>query len=1054
MRNFIQRKKPFRLLIIFLLFPFCSFAQSTTVSGTITGQSGEALIGVSIVETGTPRGTVSDIDGKYSIEVSSNAKLTFSYISYQTVTVDVKGQKVINVVLKEDAKALSEVVVIGYGKMKRTDLTGAITSVSGDAIGKSVVTSIDQILQGRAAGVQVQQNSGIPGGSTSIRIRGTSSINSSNEPIYVIDGVMIDGQTGSNDNNPLASINPEDIVSLDILKDASATAIFGSRAANGVIMISTKRGKSGDSRVTYNSYVGWQEMPKKLALLNLQEYATQRNAISAAAIYSTTNSFIRPDLLGPGTDWQDELFSKALMTNHNLSISGGSDKTTYVIGAGWLQQNGIAVGSGFKRYNFRANVETQVKSWLKSGIDLNFSDTNQKLTVSDESLIKIAWKQTPNVPVRNVDGEFGGPETAEGMQSNPLALALIKENYAENANVRGNVFLEATILKDLSYRTEFSFNTGMNNTYKFTPTYTFGAISNDLSGTASERTKSFSQFWAFRNLLTYNKVFNVVHSLNLMLGQEAQKSGWEYLAGYRSGYISNVAHDLNIGDAATATNGGNSGGNSLLSYFGRLFYSYDDRYLLTATLRHDGSSNFARGHQWGWFPSTALAWKISNEDFLKDHPVIYNLKLRLGWGEVGNQNIPAYAYTSVLGGNATASWGTGLLMNNTANPNLVWEKTSSSNLGVDLGLFKGRIDLTLDFYYKKTDNLLLQVPLPAYVGTSGTGAPDSPWANIGSLQNKGFEISLNTVNINLRDFSWKSNVVFSLNRNKVLSLNYGNPVDGRISEGSDQLAVITRTVVGQPVGEFYGYKVIGRFESASDFYYRGADGTVKPVPLPDKVNIGSGGAWIGDYIFKDVDNSGCIDSGDRVPIGNPEPKFTYGFTNNFTYKNVDLSISLNGVYGNKVVNYQRRWLDNPAATTNLFNRALNYAVLSKIDPAGPDNDYRNLYISSGDPFACRMTTGSSQAWNNIFSDRFIEDGSYLRIQSVSIGYHLPGSIIHKIGIENVKIYANLQNVFTFTKYSGYDPEIGAIGQSALLSGIDNARYPAPRIFTFGLNLTF
>jgi len=1054
-------KKQLIFMLFMLLIPLWAVAQVMAVKGTVKDNKGEALIGVNIREAGsTTNGTITDMNGNFVIKVSKSAKLNVSYIGYNKTTVNVDGRQVINVVLDDESKSLNEVVVVGYGQMKRTDLTGSVTSVNSESINKSVSTSIDQVLQGRAAGVQVQQNSGQPGGSSSIRIRGINSLNASNEPIFVIDGVVIDGSSGSNSDNPLSSINPSDIASMDILKDASATAIYGSRAANGVIMITTKHGKSGEAKVTYNGYTGWQEMPKKLDLLNLQEYAYLKNSRSKAGIVQPDNNFVRPDLLGNGTDWQDELFSKAIMTSHNLSITGGSDKTTYAIGAGYLNQNGIAVGSGFERYNLRANIDTQVKKWLKAGVNLNFSNSNQKLTVSDESLVKIALKQTPDVAARNADGTFDGPSTTEYVQNNPLGLALIKENYNDKTGIRGNTYLEAVIFKGLTYKAELSYDYGIGNTYKFNPSYTFGAIVNTTI--ESERSKSYNKFYVWRNIVNYNATFNTVHSVNVMLGHEYQRSAWEYLSGTRKGFVSNVSHDLDAGDYTTATNSGSSSTSAIESYFGRLFYSYDDRYLLTTTFRRDGSSKFLpnSSKQWGTFPSVALAWKISNEPFMKKNSSVYNLKMRLGWGKVGNQNIDNYAYTSTMA-TVTTNWGTGMLSGNTANPNLQWETTSSSNLGIDLGLFKNRIEFTADVYYKKTDNLLLRVTLPDYVGTSvddygnpTPGATTAPWANIGSLENKGIELALNTVNIDKKDFQWKTNLVFSLNSNKVLSLNSESGVlDRKISEGSETTP-ITRTAVGQSIGQFYGYKVIGRFEKATDFYYKDAKGVVKPTAIPSDMTIGVNGVWIGDYIFEDVNRDGVIDEKDRTYIGNPEPKFTYGIGNTFTYKNWDLTVYLTGSYGNKVVNYQSRWLENARESTNLLQKATHYAVLSKIDIAGPD-DYRNIYISGGDADMCRLSASSASSTSNFrFSDKFVEDGSYLRVQNISIGYNLSKRWLSKVHIENLKIYANLQNVYTFTAYSGYDPEVGSTNQDALMTGIDNARYPSPRIYTFGLNLTF
>lgn len=1024
--------------------------QEKKVTGTVKDAGGTGLPGVSVVVKGTTTGVITDMDGRFTLEVPNDGILQFTFMGMEPQEIPVKGQSVVNVVLKESNVDIDEVVVVGYGQMRRSDLTGSVVSVSSDAISKSVTTSIDQVLQGRAAGVQVQQNSGAPGASSSIRIRGINSLNASNEPIFVIDGVIIDGSTGSGTENALASINPSDIVSMDVLKDASATAIYGSRGANGVIMITTKRGQKGEATITYDGYTGWQEMPTKLDLLNLREYAEHKNARAAMGIVEYDNNFVRPDLLGEGTDWQDELFTKAIMSSHNLSVTGGANNTTYALGAGYLDQDGIAIGSGFKRLNIRGSLDSQVKSFLKVGFNFAFSNSKQKTTVSDDSLIKIALKQTPNVAVRNADGSYDGPDTDQYVQNNPVGLAMIKDNRNEKAGIRSSTYAEATILKGLTLKTEYSIDYNFTNTYKFDPSYTFGAISNETR--EGSRSKTYSKFWSWRNILTFNRDFGA-HNINLMLGQEMQESHWEYLYGYRSGYLTNGATDLDAGDATTAKNANSSATTSISSFFGRLFYSYNDRYLLTSTLRYDGSSQFHPDNRWGWFPSAAFAWKVSNEEFLKSNPTINNLKLRLGWGTVGNQNVPNYAYTSTYSSVAT-NWGTGLLASNTPNPDLQWETTYSSNVGVDLNLFQNRIEFIADAYYKKTKNLLLQLPLPAYVGTSGQGSTSAPWMNVGSLENKGIELTLNTVNIDKGGFQWRTNLVFSKNKNKVRSMDTETSlINKTIQEGSD-ITVITRTAVGQPIGQFYGYQVIGRFEKATDFYYKNAEGDVVPTALPEDMYIGENSAWIGDYIFKDVNKDGVIDEQDRGFIGNPEPDFIYGIGNSFSYKGFDLNIYLSGSYGNEVVNYQRRWLENPRENTNLLKKALGYAHLDLIDAAGP-NDYRNVEIVSGDADMPRIGASSASSTSNYrFSDKFVEDGSYLRIQSISLGYNFPRSVIRHIGLQSLKLYTNLQNVYTFTKYKGYDPEIGSTNQDALMTGIDNARYPSPRIYTFGLNLTF
>jgi TonB-linked SusC/RagA family outer membrane protein len=1054
MTNFLLTKsksKYFKNLgfILLLLVFSASVNAQTTVSGTVSDPSGP-LPGVNIIVKGTKTTAATNFDGTYSIQAAPNAILVFSFIGYKSKEVSLNNQKEINVTLEEDLNSLKEVVVVGYGTMKRADLTGAVSTVTSAAVQQSVATTIDQVLQGRAAGVQIQSNSGAPGSSSSIRIRGISSLNGSNEPIFVIDGVIIDGSTSSVNTNPLANINPADIVSMDILKDASATAIYGSRAANGVIMITTKRGKKGDMILNFDSYVGWQEIPKHLDLLNLKEYGTLKNTRSDLGIVQRDNYFIRTDLLGEGTDWQKELFDTALMQSYNLSASGGSDNTTYALGMGYLDQEGIAIGSGFDRFNLRGVVDSQVKSYLKVGVNFALSKTNQTTTVQDDALILTALKQTPNVAVRNADGTFDGPDTKEFVQNNPIGLASIKDNHNKNYGIRANAYAEIGFTKDLKFKTTYSLDYGFVNNYTFNPSYTFGALVNEVR--EGSRTKSNSEFWSWNNVLTYDKTFGA-HKVTALLGQEMQESNWENLYGYRSGYLTNGATDLNAGDATTAKNSNGSNTSSLSSYFSRLQYSFNDKYFLTATIRRDGSSKFYKDNQWGWFPSAALAWKVSNENFLKDSRVISNMKLRLGWGEVGGQNVPNYAYTSTYNASAT-NWGTGLLAANTANKDLQWETTSSSNLGLDISFLDNRIELVADVYYKKTNNLLLQLPLPAYVGTSGQGSTSAPWVNIGSLENKGLELTLNTLNMDRKDFTWRSNFNMSMNRSKVLALNTETGILNKsLQQGSD-VTIVTRTAVDQAIGQFYGYKVIGRFEKATDFYYKDAAGTVKPTALPEGMAIGENGVWIGDYIFKDINKDGVINEKDRDYIGNPNPDITFGITNTFAFQGFDISILLTGSYGIDVANYQRRWLENPRENTNLLSSALGYAQLGLIDPSGP-NDYRNVQIVGGDPYMPRIAASSAASASNYrFSDRFIEDASYVRVKNISIGYNLPKSLYSKYGISNNKVYSNAQNVLTFTKYKGYDPEVGSLNQDALLSGIDNGRYPSPMITTLGLNVNF
>jgi len=1055
MTNFLitkNRSKYFKnlgFLILMLVFSAAVNAQ-ITVTGTVSDGSGP-IPGVNIIVKGTKTSTVSNFDGTYTLPaIPTNSILVFSFIGYKPYEVAVNNKTKIDALLEENLNDLKEVVVIGYGTSKRADLTGAISSISSAAVAQSVSTTIDQVLQGRAAGVQIQQNSGTPGGSTSVRIRGISSITGSNEPIYVIDGVIIDGNSGSLNANPLSGINPNDIASIDILKDASATAIYGSRAANGVIIVTTKTGRKGDLVLNFDSYVGWQQMPKELQVLNLQEYGTLKNTRADLGIVQRDPYFIRPDLLGEGTNWQDELFQTGLIQNYNLSASGGSDTTTYALGMSYFDQEGTIIGSSFDRMTIRAVVDSQVKKWMKVGVNMNVYKTNQVTTVNDDSVILTALKQTPNVAARNADGTFDGPDTTEFVQTNPLGIAMLKDNHGKDYGIRGNVYAEIGFTKDLKLKTTYSIDYGFGNRYTFNPSYTFGALSNEVR--EGSRTKSTSENWIWLNTLNYNKTFQK-HTVGAMLAQEMQEQNWENLYGYRSGYLTNGATDLNAGDPTTARNSNASSTKSLSSYFARANYSYDDRYFITGTIRRDGSSQFAEGNKWDWFPSTSLAWKISNESFLKDSKAISNLKLRAGWGVTGNSSVPNNAYTSVYGTSAT-NWGSGQIATNTANPDLKWEKSNQTNIGLDFGFLDNRIEITTDVYYKKTDDLLLRLSLPAYVGTTGQGSTTPPFANIGSLENKGFEFTINTVNMQRKDFLWKTNFNISMNRSKVLKLNSESGVyDQTLQQGSD-VTVVTRTAVGQPLGQFYGYKVIGRFEKATDFYYKDANGAVKPTALPEGMAIGENGVWIGDYMFEDVNKDGVINEKDAGYIGDPNPDFIFGLTNNFSFKGFDVGITFSGSYGNEVLNYQRRWLENPRENTNLLKSALGYAQLDLIDPNGP-NDYRNVQIVGGDPYMPRIGASSaSSASNYRLSNRFVEDGSYIRLRNISLGYNLPKELYSKYGISNIKVYSNMQNVLTFTKYKGYDPEVGAINQNQLLNGIDNGRYPSPTITTLGLTVNF
>lgn len=1024
-----------------------SYAQGATFSGVVRGANDDSPLIGATVKASSGAVAVTDIEGAFSINVEKGQSVTFSYIGYMPRTIKIGDKTKMDIYLEEDAEALEEVVVVGYGTMKRSDLTGSVVSVSADDIKKTVSTSLDQALQGKAAGVQVTQNSGAPGGGISVSIRGTNSLNG-NEPLYVVDGVPLSGQSDGN-TNALSSINPSDIVSMEVLKDASATAIYGSRASNGVIMITTKRGEAGRTKLTYEGYFGVQQIPDRLNVLNLKEFAMYRNHRAEVIGFGATEEFADPSILGNGTDWQDEIFRTALMHNHQITVSGGNDWGRYAVGLGYLGQDGIAIGSDFERFSGRVNLDTKITKWLSIGLSASLARTKQTNTIDNGNIIRTALDQHPNVPVKNPDGSYGFQAQDDNFgtfYANPVADALLREDYNRGTNFFGNIWADFRIISGLTLRLEFGGGFDYNKHYYYRPTYDYGFFKQDSE---SSRSASNGSNYFFKAFLTYDKQIRD-HHFNVMLGHESSENKYEYLSGSRRNFFLNSVHELVAGDALTAKNNSSCGSGSMESYFGRANYNFDDRYLLTFTLRADGSSNFGKSNRWGWFPSVALGWRINQEKFLRNVEWLNNLKLRLGWGIVGNQNAGAYAYGTSMASSATI-WGAGFYAGNYSNDKLKWEETKSYNIGLDLSLFNNRLEFIIDAYLKKTDNLLMQASLPGYV----TSIISSPWVNAGAIENKGFEFTLNTVNISNRNFTWRTGLTFSLNRNKVTKLyTESSSITGTI--GAD---TYTKTVVGEPVGQFYGYNVIGMFKEADDFYMKDRNGDYMLddnfkkilVAIPENKTIKENEIWYGDYIFEDVNHDGVITEADRKFIGNPEPKFTCGFNNTFTYKDFDLNISIFGVYGNKVFNFLRQTYTNPMRNSNLLQEVTDLANVALIDPNGA-HVFENMHVSNPDAKICRIAVDDSNN-NNRMSSYFVEDGSYLRIKNISLGYSMPKKLIKKAGLDNVRFYFNVQNPFTFTKYKGFDPEIGAYNYNVLTRGIDYARYPSQIIYTIGLNIS-
>lgn len=1050
------------MALLMLMLPLCLWAQKVNVSGTVTDASnGEAISFGTVQVKGTGDGTLTDIDGNYKISVNSGATLVFSYVGYKAQELKVTRGGTLNVRLAVDNK-LDEVIVVGYGTMKRSDLTGSVSSIGEEQIKQGVNTSLEQAMQGRIAGVNVTQNSGAPGGGISVQIRGINSL-SGNEPLYVVDGIAMSGQTSSN-TSVLAGINPDDITNIEVLKDASATAIYGSRASNGVVLITTKRGQEGKASVDYHGYVGWQQIPSFLKVMDLPQYADFYNVRAQIQGWGTREDYKHPELLTKGTDWQDELFRTAFMQNHNVSVNGGTKDLHYNISGGYLDQDGVGIGSGFKRASFRANFDTNITSWLQIGTNVSYANTKQKITFTESNIISTALSQFPDVAPRNPDGTYGVPEVNvfATYYSNPIFEANMKENKTNNYQLDYNAFANIMPVKGLSVRIEYGGNRGWGNTYYFVPQFSYGSI---IVESQSTRTKSLSKYNSFKQYATYDRDLWEGHHFQVMVGHEAQWGNWESLSGTRKNYISDALHSLNVGDASTATNSGDDGTQwSIESYFGRLNYNMYDRYLLTATLRADGSSSFGPNNHWGWFPSAAVAWRINNESFMKNIGWLSNLKLRLGWGHVGNQSSASYAYGAVMANTATA-WGTGYYPGNFANLNLKWESTNSWNLGLDFAALNNRIEFIVDAYHKKTDNLLMQASLPSYVINNDWMGMTAPWVNTGAIKNKGIEFTLNTVNISNKDWQWRTGATLSINRNELTKLNSeGSTISGTISSNT-----FTLSEIGGPVGRFYGYKVIGMFKNESDFYQKNdqgeflldASGNRVPVARPVDTEgnlqpIAQNSVWVGDYIFQDVNGDGKITEADRTYIGNPNPDFTFGLNNVIKYKDFELSFFLNGSVGGDIYNLVRQEHTDTQGYGNKMSDVANYARLGMYDPNGSAADVTNVYVTNASTASVQRISaaGTSLNDNNRVSDRFVEDGSYLRLKTLSLAWNLPKRWLNAAKLDWVQVYGNIQNLFTICGYDGYDPEIGAQGQSVILQGIDNYRYPSQRIYTVGLKVKF
>lgn len=1046
----------FLISAIFVLLGQILFAQNNTIKGTVTDAGGNPIPGASILLKGTKVGTTANATGSYTLAAPSNGVLVVTSIGYDAKTINIGGKSTVNVSLVDNSAALDEVVVVGYGTSSKRLLSGAQTNIGETELKRTVNTSLDQALQGRAPNVYVASNSGKPGGAAAVYIRGLSTINGNTQPMYVIDGVQItpqdsprQGNGSDGQSNILSSINPDDIESMNVLTGPSAQSIYGSKAANGVIVITTKKGKSGDSKINFTTMYNFQTLPEQLPMMNLREYAIYSNAWAKSIGYGQNMEFADPSILGEGTNWQSALFKTAAMKKQMFSMSGGNEKTTYYLSGELLGQEGIAPNSGFNRKAFRVNLESKVRSYLKIGTNLSISGTAEKLSINEDNVISTAIRQSPNSPVYNPDGSYGGPQDVIPGQysaqiTNPVALAYTNQNDYKRITTFGTIYGDLSFLKNFTLHGEFNGNYGNDTRAIFRPSYSFGG--NTITAGAlnpvsvSERYAGNNYFWSSNQRLNYSNKFNEKHDVGITVGHEAQYNFYENLGGRVTGFTNNALSELSLGDPKTSLSTSTRDDNSQESYFSRVNYVYDDKYILQATFRADASSYFGPNNKWGYFPSVSAAWRVTKENFMQDLSWISDLKIRLEMGTTGNQYYGKNTYAPLT--TAATQSGQGFLAGRFPNPDIKWENTKTYNVGFDLGLIKDRVQIGFDAYIRRTSDLITDRPLPAYAGTSGQGGIGAPVVNIGDMENKGFGFSINTTPVKANTangITWKSGFNISFDRNKLLKLNTDRAIIDRFPWFT---RVISRSVVGQPLFQFYGYKADGLIEDYND---------LTTSALPANVNIAVGQAWVGDVKYVNLDQTEyfdpvlgkkiqVIDDKDRTFIGNPWPKFTFGINNNVSYKSFDLLVFMQGVYGNQIFNQMR--FDNSA-----FRNYIHGAYKEAVNFALPSGTVLNESLTLLNPGTTVPRIAQSNYGNNgRATDQFVEDGSYLRVKNIQLSYSVPKTFLTKyLPIAGLRLSGGVQNAFTFTKYSGYDPEVGT---SAGVPGFDNGRYPSSRMYTF------
>ncbi|MDZ3928398.1 MULTISPECIES: SusC/RagA family TonB-linked outer membrane protein [Parabacteroides] len=985
-------------------------SSTKNISGVVKDETGEPVIGANVVVKGTTNGTVTDMNGRYSLEVPEGGVLQISYIGYNTQEVKVGSGDVVNVSLREDSEALDEVVVIGYGTVKKSDLTGAVGSVQMKDVSQVGITSADRALQGQIAGVQVNARTGQPGESMMIRVRGSNSLAGGNEPLYVIDGMPVEKMN--------SDINPEDILSMEVLKDASSTAIYGSRGANGVVMITTKRGRTGDTVLEYNGYVGVSSLRKKLDLLGKDDYIAMVNEVSQN---DGNGIAITPEQAAmlPNNDWQDLAYQTALTHSHQVSVSGGTDKTKLYSSLNYMNQEGIIKGSDYNRFALRINGDQKLARNLSLNASIAYSYGTQNTANSNAdgwgAIAYTAMVMAPIQEIRDADGKYTNFSGTPWGGTNPVGMAELYKNKTVNSRLLANMSLIYEIIDGLTFRVNAGAEVNAGSSDRYIPIGL--SAGGKLDGDAS---KSKSNYYTIinENILTYDKRFNKNHALNLMGGVTFQTYQYNDLGGSGTGFLRDVYETNNLGVASTP--GTPSSGYSdyrMASFLGRANYNLMERYLLTVTARYDGSSKFSKNHKFAFFPSAALAWRLSEENFMQDIDWLSNLKLRASIGQTGNQSISPYQTFARLGTSGPIfgdGKDIGFGLSSMANDDLKWETTTQTDIGVDFGFFSNRLNIGFDYYWKQTRDLLYNATLPPSSGYS------SMLRNLGRIDNKGFEISINTINMKGK-VNWTTNLNITSNRSIVKDLGsdvYGNKIqriDAPIGGGN-----WFPLFVGKAPFQLYGYEIEGIYQTDEEARLNG-EATKKA----------------GDYRYKDTDGKAGITTGDKTIIANTQPKFTFGLTNIINWNNFELSFLLIGSVGGDIVNEFNKSITNIGGTWNIRKDVWE----NHWTPENPNAKYARAsvatkdYLAFGDP---------SSVW--------VENGSYLRFKDIKLAYTLPSQWFAGSRKPNISVYLSGQNLITITSYSHYDPE--ASWTSSAVNGWDRGVYPSAKSFTLGLQVKF